>query len=855
MFQRKKRCVAGVLRGMLACVLMVAMLFGMVPGAMEVQAAEDSTFTQECQVANRAYTYTTIDDRTVTTTTEGKPKLLVFFQTTCQFSQAGVRAICQGSYDYSSVDVVAAEFEGHSRAEVTEFKNTYGSDVAAFAYSTETTIHDNMWNYVFAAGKSGSITLPVMVYIDRNDQVRCVTAGVYDEESIVANLEKYCGVTLSKKGTDAETKDTTEVLMSVEYQQQEARRILGMVNEFRLSNPWYWNVDGQTKSYASDLKSLTYDYKLEQIAMKRAAEIAVRYSHGRANGSDCFSAFTEFGYTGSGGENIAAGTGSSLDTAEKVFTAWREEDKAYADQGHRRNMLDVGIRDGFAAIGIGHVYYQGNHYWAMELGGAVSGASDTKVDGKQTVSVEVKNEYLRQPLTIAMPDKITLGKSVSLPTVYAELYTPDTYPKTIQYMPMGAVDVKWTVADPSVAALENGSLVGKALGSTTVTATAPASGRSVTVTVNVVEAGSDNGSGDNQDGNTGNGGNTGNDGNTGNGGNTGNDGNTGNGGNTGNDENTGGGNGSQPGGNGNTGNTGNWNWNDNPSDDDQTGAISGVIEGTGSKEDTDSYGTRTLMVRPTTFKNIELSWNTVPGAKSYEIFYSTSPDSGFKRLANVKKNFYRFSKGKCGVTYYFQMRVCTKTDKSEFGPVSYGKTDLIGAPVLQVKKTTYNSVTLKWSKIAGAKKYEILYADSISGRWQSLGVKGGTSFTHKKLTTGATYYYQIRPVRDAFYGDWSNGVSTTPSLANVSKLKVKAAGPDRLKLSWKKVPGAGQYVILRSDKVDGTYEIIGYSAKTSYTDVALTSSTTYFYKVYAVSGPYKSQETAPVAQTTKAPKK
>ena len=160
MLQRKKRCVAGVLRGMLACVLMVAMLFGMVPGAMEVQAAEDSTFTQECQVANRAYTYTTIDDRTVTTTTEGKPKLLVFFRTTCQFSQAGVRAICQGSYDFSGVDIIAAEADGHSKAEVTEFKNTYGSDDITFAYSVESTIEDSMWNYVFAAGKSG-ITFPV----------------------------------------------------------------------------------------------------------------------------------------------------------------------------------------------------------------------------------------------------------------------------------------------------------------------------------------------------------------------------------------------------------------------------------------------------------------------------------------------------------------------------------------------------------------------------------------------------------------------------------------------------------------------------------------------------------------------
>ena len=99
------------------------------------------------------------------------------------------------------------------------------------------------------------------------------------------------------------------------------------------------------------------------------------------------------------------------------------------------------------------------------------------------------------------------------------------------------------------------------------------------------------------------------------------------------------------------------------------------------------------------------------------------------------------------------MRVCQKGVKSEFGPISYGKTALTGSTTLQVKKTTYNSVTLRWNKVPGAKKYEIFCMDSMGKEWKSLGIKGGTSFTHKKLVTGATYYYQIRPVRDCILND------------------------------------------------------------------------------------------------------
>ena len=68
------------------------------------------------------------------------------------------------------------------------------------------------------------------------------------------------------------------------------------------------------------------------------------------------------------------------------------------------------------------------------------------------------------------------------------------------------------------------------------------------------------------------------------------------------------------------------------------------------------------------------------------------------------------------------------------------------------------------------------------------------------------------------------------------------------------VKGATQYVILRSDKIDGTYEPIGHSGKISYTDTGLQGGTTYFYKVYAVSGPYRAKETAAVGQMTKIPK-
>lgn len=151
---------------------------------------------------------------------------------------------------------------------------------------------------------------------------------------------------------------TTPVSISVQYGQTEARTILNMINEMRTSSTdaWYWKQDDTTKTYCTNLQPLQYDYDLEKTAMQRAADIAIIYSHTRPNNKDTFSAFYENSvYYTYAGENIAAGYG----TADSVNDGWREDNELYAGQGHRRNMLN----SKFNCVGIGHVYYNGFHYW------------------------------------------------------------------------------------------------------------------------------------------------------------------------------------------------------------------------------------------------------------------------------------------------------------------------------------------------------------------------------------------------------------------------------------------------------------------------------------------------------------
>lgn len=230
-----------------------------------------------------------------------------------------------------------------------------------------------------------------------------------------------------------------------------------MVNNFRLGkNAWQWNPDNKTKTIYNNLESLSYDYELEKIAMQRAAEIAVFFDHVRPNGNLCFS-LTSNG-TSSYGENVAAGYPS----AKQVFTAWQETNENYNGQGHRRNMLNPE----YTSIGIGHVYYNGVHYWVQEFGYYNSGCNQTSViNTKMTTLIKINNKYISS-LEFSNSDNpisIDIGKSIEYPNINATLKLTQTYPFSsfsCTFKP------SWKIEDSTLADLSNNKITGLKRGTT-----------------------------------------------------------------------------------------------------------------------------------------------------------------------------------------------------------------------------------------------------------------------------------------------------------------------------------------------------------------------------------------------------
>ncbi len=263
----------------------------------------------------------------------------------------------------------------------------------------------------------------------------------------------------------AQANETMDVSVWATYGQTDARTILKMVNDFRASDDaWYWNSDNTTKTKCTGLSPLTYDYKLEEAAMQRAAELALSFSHTRPDGTVFSTAIDTGGSSPVLGENIGAG----YSTPTNVFNGWREDDQNYSGQGHRRAMLS----DTYKALGVGHVVVNGTHFWAQEFSSAPSGAAETVADNStQDVAMKVKVANLSTAKAIVKTDAVTVveGQSAALPSVSALLAISEggelkTYPGPTLTATVAVTD--WTVADTSIAEVADGSLVGKKVGTT-----------------------------------------------------------------------------------------------------------------------------------------------------------------------------------------------------------------------------------------------------------------------------------------------------------------------------------------------------------------------------------------------------
>jgi fibronectin type 3 domain-containing protein len=158
-----------------------------------------------------------------------------------------------------------------------------------------------------------------------------------------------------------------------------------------------------------------------------------------------------------------------------------------------------------------------------------------------------------------------------------------------------------------------------------------------------------------------------------------------------------------------------------------------------------------------------------------------------------------------------------------------------------------DKVSISWDAVPGAEQYVILRSGksvSQGGEMTRLAVLTRTFYEDTPPDRGITYYYWVRAINADGAGQFGHdkGYCGAP-ITNVPDTPSNIAASDglyanKISISWDAVPGAIQYVILRSEKPvsqGGIKTRLAVLSRTFYEDTPLERGITYYYWVRAIS--------------------
>jgi autotransporter-associated beta strand protein len=237
--------------------------------------------------------------------------------------------------------------------------------------------------------------------------------------------------------------------------------------------------------------------------------------------------------------------------------------------------------------------------------------------------------------------------------------------------------------------------------------------------------------------------------------------------------------------------------------------------------------------------SISLAWNASQGATAYTVKRAGVSGGPYTPVATTTTTSHLDTTVANGTAYHYVVSATTAagtsadSDQASATPIPPPATpaDLAATPGAAV-------VVLTWSASAGATGYKLKRALASGGPFTTIQTQPGTGFNDLSVINGVSYYYKISAFNDG--GDSPDSALAGPAIpqgvpaipagftATASNLSVI--------LTWSAVPGASSYNLKRSLTPGGPHTTIQSVTGTSFTDLAVSNGSTYYYVVAAANG-------------------
>ena len=241
-------------------------------------------------------------------------------------------------------------------------------------------------------------------------------------------------------------------------------------------------------------------------------------------------------------------------------------------------------------------------------------------------------------------------------------------------------------------------------------------------------------------------------------------------------------------------------------------------------------------------EQVALSWESVPGASGYEVYYSTSSSIPLVAFDTITGTVTTITNLVNGTPYYFWVKAKNANGLSAASPVATGKP--IGNMGTVTLTAGNGQLTASWTSVPGADQYDVYYDTGTEMPGSPKQTVSAASYILTGLSNGIPYNVWVKPKNSHGAGAVSAVVNATPVGAQGS-IAVSAANT-QVTLSWGAVPGATGYEVYYSTSpaIPGTaFDTVIEPGKTIS---GLTNGTTYYFWVKTIN-PSGTGTTSPMA--------
>ena len=164
--------------------------------------------------------------------------------------------------------------------------------------------------------------------------------------------------------------------------------------------------------------------------------------------------------------------------------------------------------------------------------------------------------------------------------------------------------------------------------------------------------------------------------------------------------------------------------------------------------------------------------------------------------------------------------------------------DPLSIPVLSAKIQSATSIQLTWKNVSNTISYQVEIKDLQADKYTSLRIlpKETLTFLVDNLAGNTNYTFRVKAMANGVESEYSIVQIQTPKALDLPNLTAFATGIESVKLSWKAVNEAVNYIIERKNLTSNSFELIAKVEANifEFSDKPLVNSTLYSYRIKAI---------------------